>query len=222
MGPYAIIIDLRRRGFQVSLADADHLIVNPIEKLPDEDVQVIWDNKPSLLRTLKSEIDWEHIEERASIICQTSDDQGASWCMSLAYSEQIGDTHDVVRRWIDLIQPIVPTDSTGELIRTATLELLRDPPWWLLHAIGHGWSERELTGWMPGYPKVRVDAQGVLPSLAVTSLGLEVDTVEAEEITYRAKSGSPLTRARRLTGIHLNVPMWEALRHGANECEAFN
>jgi hypothetical protein len=104
-----------------------------------------------------------------------------------------------------------PNDQNGRRLLNETLEFLNGEHW--PQAIALGWPLLELFGINPHAPQVRVDGQGLVTGLALSSmLGGQLETIAEDHATIRYRSGSLLTYRCGMRGLDASVLWWSVLR----------
>ena len=150
----------------------------------------------------------EHSELSAKLILDgrqrdQADRQAASM---LGYAEPDALYLTVVRQWMGYMQVLPRTTSIGSRLADFAEVFLRSP--WSLKALRVGWGELDLFGVHPTHPKIRLDAQGLVPSIALSSFQLKIAMLTADTAVFRTESGSSLRHARQLSN-DAAVPLWE-------------
>jgi hypothetical protein len=80
---------------------------------------------------------------------------------------------------------------------------------WLEGGIRCGWPMVALFGISAHAPMVRVDAQGLVTSLALSCFrNSELQTIAEDHAVIRTQSGSPLTHRRFMPGMDAAVLWW--------------
>jgi uncharacterized protein (DUF927 family) len=150
----------------------------------------------------------EHAELSAKLMldCRQRDHAENEAASMLGYAEPDALYLEVVRQWMGLMQ--VPPRSTplGRRLVDFSEVFLRSA--WALKALRVGWDELDLFGVHPTHPNIRLDAQGLVPSIALSSFQLKIAMLTADTAVFRTESGSSLRHARQLSNDDA-VPLWE-------------
>jgi hypothetical protein len=124
----------------------------------------------------------------------------------LGYAEPDALYLSVARQWMGYMQALPRTTPVGRRLADFAEVFLRSP--WPLKALPVGWGELDLFGVHPTHPTIRLDAQGLVPSIALSSFQLKIAILTADTAVFRTESGSTLRHARQLSNDDA-VPLWE-------------
>jgi hypothetical protein len=223
--------ELIQAGFRISLAGGK-LRVEPASKLSDGLRKRISSQKLEIIAELQRRATAttprlvpsdtppcaSDIAERAAIIeegdqCDLPTAQKRALAeFGFTSSNEVADAHraHILARLDELPSPN-PNDQNGRRLINETREFLNSEYW--PQAIALGWPMLELFGINPHAPQVRVDGQGLVTGLALSSmLGGQLETIAADHATIRYRSGSLLTYRCGMRGPDASVLWWSVLR----------
>jgi hypothetical protein len=127
-------------------------------------------------------------------------------------SNELADAHraHILARLDELPSPN-PNDQNGRRLLKETREFLNGEHW--PQAIALGWPMLELFGINPHAPQVRVDGQGLVTGLALSSmLGGQLETIAEDHAAICYRSGSLLIYRCGMGGLDASVLWWSVLR----------
>jgi hypothetical protein len=150
----------------------------------------------------------EHAELSAKLMLdgRQRDQADREAASMLGYAEPDALYLTVVRQWMGYMQALPRTTPIGRRLADFAEVFLRSP--WSLKALRVGWGELDLFGVHPTHPNIRLDAQGLVPSIALSSFQLKIAMLTADTAVFRTESGSSLRRGRQLSNDDA-VPLWE-------------
>jgi hypothetical protein len=225
--------ELTQAGFRMSLAGGK-LRVEPASKLSDGLRKRISSHKLEIIAELQRQATAtaarlvpgdappcaSDIIERAAIIeegdkCDRATvEKRALAEFGFTSSNELANAHraHIVARLDEFPSP--NPDQNGRRLLKETLEFVNGEYW--PQAIALGWPLLELFGINPHAPRVRVDGQGLVTGLALSSmLGGQLETIAEDHATIRYRSGSLLTYRCGMRGLDASVLWWTMLRSSA-------
>jgi hypothetical protein len=219
--------ELIQAGFRISLAGGK-LRVEPASKLSDGLRKRISSHKLEIIAELQRRATAttprlapedappcpSDITERAAIFEEGDQcDRATAEKRALAEfgftsSNELADAHRVhILARLDELPSPNPNDQNGGRLLKETREFLNGEHW--PQAIALGWPMLEMFGINPNAPQVRVDGQGLVTGLALSSmLGGQLETIAEDHATIRYRSGSLFTYCRGMPGLDASVLWW--------------
>ena len=111
----------------------------------------------------------------------------------------------VMGQWKTTVQALPRVTPLGNSLAQYAEVFLRSP--WPIRALRVGWGELDLFAIDPTHPN-RLDAQGLVPSVALSTFRLKIATLTADTVVLRTESDAGLRHGRGLYSATA-VPLWE-------------